>query len=305
MASHAATFSATSRPAAASAGRARARRAVALVRRSGSASRARVCASPRAAPAVFASSTTWPSSGSSGSPARRRAFARKRVPTRPSAVRSDGDVPRWLEDERWNEVVDEANANGEEEDGASLAMSSDFANGEPVEYDRSFAVWICMAVSAVVYSVPFGFVRWNLSSLAPLVWWQLGLSTAVGTMLAMPLIAAITYPAAKAGVNFPIFARAAFGVRGAFIADAGRGVLGFFLFTLITLAGGEALLSLLSACLLCSSYMLAAERRESALEDDIENQRNAFRRRLDERRGRDGRERDPSRKRSKSRNRRG
>lgn len=248
MASHAATFSATSRPAAASAGRARARRAVALVRRSGSASRARVCASPRAAPAVFASSTTWPSSGSSGSPARRRAFARKRVPTRPSAVRSDGDVPRWLEDERWNEVVDEANANGEEEDGASLAMSSDFANGEPVEYDRSFAVWICMAVSAVVYSVPFGFVRWNLSSLAPLVWWQLGLSTAVGTMLAMPLIAAITYPAAKAGVNFPIFARAAFGVRGAFIADAGRGVLGFFLFTLITLAGGEALLSLLSAC---------------------------------------------------------
>ena len=28
------------------------------------------------------------------------------------------------------------------------------------------------AVAAVVLSVPFGFVRWNLSTLAPLVWWQ-------------------------------------------------------------------------------------------------------------------------------------
>ena len=35
--------------------------------------------------------------------------------------------------------------------------------------------------------------------------------------------------------------------RGAFLADAGRGLLGLTLFTLITLAGGEALLSLLSA----------------------------------------------------------
>ena len=108
---------------------------------------------------------------------------------------------------------------------------------------------VAEAVSAVVYSVPFGFVRWNLSSLAPLVWWQLGLSTAVGTLLAMPLIAMITVPAAKHNVNFPIFARASFGVRGALLADAGRGALGLFLFTLITLAGGEALLSLLSALL--------------------------------------------------------
>ena len=83
--------------------------------------------------------------------------------------------------------------------------------------------------------------------MAPLVWWQLGLSTAVGTLMAMPLIAAITLPAAKHDVNFPIFARASFGVRGALLADAGRGTLGLFLFTLTTLAGGEALLSFLSA----------------------------------------------------------
>ena len=60
-----------------------------------------------------------------------------------------------------------------------------------------------------------------------------------------------------------------------------------------------------SAASIYDEHRRHAERRESALEDDIENQRNAFRRRLDERRGRDGRERDPSRKRSKSRNRRG
>ena len=165
---------------------------------------------------------------------------------RPHAVKGD-DLPEWLDDQRWNEVVDDAVAAGDEEDGAAMALASDYASGDPLEYDRSFAVWICMAVSAVVYSVPFGFVRWNLLSLAPLVWWQLGLSTAVGTLLAMPLIAMITVPAAKHNVNFPIFARASFGVRGALLADAGRGTLGLFLFTLITLAGGEALLSLLSA----------------------------------------------------------
>ena len=175
-----------------------------------------------------------------------------RVAWRPTARRSaattdSGNVPDWLEDERFNEAVDKAAASGDEEDAAALAMDSDYATGEDIEYDRSFAVWICMAVSAVVYSVPFGFVRWNLSSIAPLVWWQLGLSTAIGTFLAMPLIAAVTLPAAKESLNFPILARVAFGVRGAFLADAGRGLLGFLLFTLITLAGGEAFLSLLSA----------------------------------------------------------
>ena len=175
-----------------------------------------------------------------------------RVARRPTARRSaattdSGNVPDWLEDERFNEAVDKAAASGDEEDAAALAMDSDYATGEDIEYDRSFAVWICMAVSAVVYSVPFGFVRWNLSSIAPLVWWQLGLSTAIGTFLAMPLIAAVTLPAAKESLNFPILARVAFGVRGAFLADAGRGLLGFLLFTLITLAGGEAFLSLLSA----------------------------------------------------------
>lgn len=156
----------------------------------------------------------------------------------------------YFDEEKWATAQAEAAATtgaDEEQDGAALAMSADYATEKPLEYDRSFAVWMCMAVSAVVYSVPFGFVRWNLSSIAPLVWWQLGLSTAVGTVIAMPLIAAITHPSAKSQVNFPILARASFGVRGALVADAGRGVLGLLLFTFITLAGGEALLSLASA----------------------------------------------------------
>ena len=77
------------------------------------------------------------------------------------------DLPEWLDDKRRNKVVDDTVAAGDEEDGAAMALASDY--GDPLEYDRSFAVWICMAVSACVYSVPFGFVRWNLSSLAPLV----------------------------------------------------------------------------------------------------------------------------------------
>ena len=144
------------------------------------------------------------------------AFTARRF-IRPAAAKAEDLPVSFLDDEQWNDVVANANSSegGDDEDGAAMASNSDYAAGESnLEYDRSFAVWICMAVSAVVYSVPFGFVRWNLSSLAPLVWWQLGLSTAVGTAMAMPLIAAITKPAATHDVNFPIFARASFGVRG-------------------------------------------------------------------------------------------
>ena len=113
-------------------------------------------------------------------------------------------------------------------------MSDDFVASQPLEYERSIAVFVCLAVAAVVLSVPFGFVRWNLSTLAPLVWWQLGLSTALGTAAAGPLVYACTLPAIRSRVNFPVMARASFGVRGAKIADAGRGILGLVLFTLVT-----------------------------------------------------------------------
>jgi hypothetical protein len=157
------------------------------------------------------------------------------------------------EDPAWDAVVaaekaaDETNTQHDARDGAALAMSDDFVASKPLEYERSVAAFVCLAVAAVVLSVPFGFVRWNLSTLAPLVWWQLGLSTGVGTAMAAPLVYACTLPAIRARCNLPVLARASFGVRGAKIADLGRGILGLVLFTLITLAGGEAVLGAASA----------------------------------------------------------
>ena len=157
------------------------------------------------------------------------------------------------EDPAWDAVVaaekaaDETNTQHDARDGAALAMSDDFVASKPLEYERSVAAFVCLAVAAVVLSVPFGFVRWNLSTLAPLVWWQLGLSTGVGTLMAAPLVYACTLPAIRARCNLPVLARASFGVRGGKIADLGRGILGLVLFTLITLAGGEAVLGAASA----------------------------------------------------------
>ena len=171
----------------------------------------------------------------------------------PRGPHPPASVSFFDEDPAWDAVVaaetqaSNENTPNDARDGAALAMSDDFVASQPLEYERSIAVFVCLAVAAVVLSVPFGFVRWNLSTLAPLVWWQLGLSTALGTAAAGPLVYACTLPAIRSRVNFPVMARASFGVRGAKIADAGRGILGLVLFTLVTLAGGEALLGAASA----------------------------------------------------------
>ena len=68
---------------------------------------------------------------------------------------------------------------------------------------KSLGLWTCLAVAATLYSVPFGFVRWNLSTIAPLVWWQMAASTAMGTVFALPFLLAIANPAvARDGWTF-------------------------------------------------------------------------------------------------------
>jgi cytosine/uracil/thiamine/allantoin permease len=79
---------------------------------------------------------------------------------------------------------------------------------------KSFALWTCMAANAVMYSVPVDWVRWNLSTIAPLVWWQLAMSTALGTIFALPFLLAVANPAVNYRLIFPILARVSFGVRG-------------------------------------------------------------------------------------------
>ena len=105
---------------------------------------------------------------------------------------------------------------------------------------KSLGLWTCLAVAATLYSVPFGFVRWNLSTIAPLVWWQMAASTAMGTVFALPFLLAIANPAVAYRLDFPRLARVSFGVKGAALVNLSRGVLGTALVALTTLIGGEA-----------------------------------------------------------------
>jgi hypothetical protein len=105
---------------------------------------------------------------------------------------------------------------------------------------KSLGLWTCLAVAATLYSVPFGFVRWNLSTIAPLVWWQMAASTAMGTVFALPFLLAIANPAVAYRLDFSRLARVAFGVKGAALVSFSRGILGAALAALTTLIGGEA-----------------------------------------------------------------
>ena len=105
---------------------------------------------------------------------------------------------------------------------------------------KSLGLWTCLAVAATLYSVPFGFVRWNLSTIAPLVWWQMAASTAMGTVFALPFLLAIANPAVAYRLDFGRLARVAFGVKGAALVSFSRGILGAALAALTTLIGGEA-----------------------------------------------------------------
>ena len=75
-----------------------------------------------------------------------------------------------------------------------------------IEKGKELSLWAALATCAVMYSVPCGFVRWNLHTLAPLLWYELGGATFLGTLMAMPFVAAIGYPAAKYELNMPILA---------------------------------------------------------------------------------------------------
>ena len=106
--------------------------------------------------------------------------------------------------------------------------------------DKAWAYWICAAVAAALFAEPMGFARWGLSTIAPLVWWQVAASTAVGTLMASPYLLALANPAVSYRLSFPALARVAFGVKGAKLVIAMRAVLGLALTALTALVGGAA-----------------------------------------------------------------
>jgi NCS1 family nucleobase:cation symporter-1 len=106
--------------------------------------------------------------------------------------------------------------------------------------DTAWAYWVCAAVAAALFAEPMGFARWGLSTIAPLVWWQVAASTAAGTLMASPYLLALANPAVSYRLSFPALARVAFGVQGARLVIALRAVLGLALTALTALAGGAA-----------------------------------------------------------------
>ena len=106
--------------------------------------------------------------------------------------------------------------------------------------NKSVWYWACLAVAAALFAEPMGFARWGLSTIAPLVWWQVAASTAAGTIMAAPYLLALANPAVSYRLSFPALARIAFGVKGAAIVTSLRGILGIALTALTALVGGAA-----------------------------------------------------------------
>ena len=88
---------------------------------------------------------------------------------------------RWL-------GAKESEEDGVDEEGAAEEEKEEETEGyyalqkvSPTLFGNSaLALWVCMATSAVTYTITYGYVKWNLGTsgmLAPLSWWQFGLST--------------------------------------------------------------------------------------------------------------------------------
>ena len=162
----------------------------------------------------------------------RRGDASASTPTQSSAA-GDGRGASLRRTRRGDVVVTAAAGDDGVEPGLERVPVS-------ITGQKSLGLWTCLAVAATLYSVPFGFVRWNLSTIAPLGWWHMALSTAMGTVFALPFLLAIANPAVAYRLDFPRLARVAFGVKGAALVNLSRGVLGTALAALTTLIGGEA-----------------------------------------------------------------
>lgn len=99
-----------------------------------------------------------------------------------------------------------------------------------IEKGKEFLLWVALATCAVMYSVSYGFVRWNLYMFVLLFWYEFGLVIVFGILMVMLFIFVIGYFVVKYELNMLILARSSFGIWGAEFIDVCCAMFGFLFY---------------------------------------------------------------------------
>ncbi len=97
------------------------------------------------------------------------------------------------------------------------------------------ALWVGMAHCVPTYTMAGSLIALGMN------WWQALLTITLGNLIVLIPMLLNSHPGAKYGISFPVFARSAFGTRGANIAAILRAIVACGWFGINTYIGGSAL----------------------------------------------------------------
>ncbi len=103
------------------------------------------------------------------------------------------------------------------------------------------SLWVGMSVCIPTYMMASGLMAAGLS------WWQAVLNIALGNLIILVPMQLNSHAGTKYGIPYPVFARLAFGVKGAHIAAIARAIIGAGWFGIQTWIGGGALNTVIGA----------------------------------------------------------
>ncbi len=103
------------------------------------------------------------------------------------------------------------------------------------------SLWIGMSICLPAYALAASLVALGLST------WMAVLNVALGNLLILIPMQLNSHAGTKYGVPYPVFARLAFGPRGAHIASLARGLVGCGWFGIYSWVGGQALHTIITA----------------------------------------------------------
>ncbi|MCA9661351.1 MAG: cytosine permease, partial [Myxococcales bacterium] len=102
------------------------------------------------------------------------------------------------------------------------------------------ALWVGMSVCIPTYMLAGDLIRSGMN------WWQAMLAILLGNMLVLVPMILNGHAGTRYGIPFPVFARAAFGIRGAHIPSLARALVACGWFGIQTYIGGEAMSAMIA-----------------------------------------------------------
>ena len=97
------------------------------------------------------------------------------------------------------------------------------------------ALWVGMCICIPTYMMAAGIMAAGLN------WWQALLNIALGNLIVLIPMQLNSHAGTKYGIPYPVFARLAFGIKGAYIAAMARAIVGAGWFGIQCWIGGEAI----------------------------------------------------------------